>query len=160
MRKILTTSPHCLNAFKKNYAGLDGIDGIEHYVELLDRLIAEGRLIPAGAIAYTVTYHDPCYLGRHNGIYDAPRRILQSIPGITLVEMSNNRNRSLCCQGGGGGAWNDDLPPQGLGVLRVREAFDTGAGVIATACPYCIRQLNDAVEKLGVKDQNRCSGCG
>jgi len=153
VKKILTASPHCLNAFRNNYAGLNGSVDIAHYTELLSRLIAENRLRPIQAVNRTVTYHDPCYLGRHNGIYEAPRRVLQSIPGLTLVEMASNRENSLCCGGGGGGAWNEAPPGQRLGVLRVQEALTTGADVIATACPYCIRMLNDAVKELGVENQ-------
>jgi Fe-S oxidoreductase len=153
VEKILTTSPHCLNAFKNNYAELKGSVGSTHYTELLDRLVAEGRLKPILEAANKVTYHDPCYLGRHNSIYEAPRRILRSIPGLELVEMSNNRERSLCCGGGGGGAWSDDTLGQGFGVLRVKEALSTSAQVIATACPYCIRMLNDGVRQLGVENQ-------
>jgi len=153
VEKILTTSPHCLNAFKNNYDELKGSVVNEHYTELLDRLLAEGRLRPTLEVASTVTYHDPCYLGRHNSIYEAPRRVLKSIPGLRLVEMANNRESSLCCGGGGGGAWNDDLAQQGFGVLRIRQALNTGAEVIATACPYCIRMLNDGVRELGVKNQ-------
>jgi Fe-S oxidoreductase len=153
VEKILTTSPHCLNAFKNNYAELKGSVLNEHYTELLDRLLAEGRLRPTLEVASTVTYHDPCYLGRHNSIYEAPRRVLKSIPGLRLVEMANNRESSLCCGGGGGGAWNDDLAQQGFGVLRIRQALNTGAEVIATACPYCIRMLNDGVRELGVNNQ-------
>jgi Fe-S oxidoreductase len=153
VQKILTNSPHCLNAFKKNYKELHGAVGSEHYTELLDRLVADGRLKPVLEVDCIVTYHDPCYLGRHNGIYDAPRRILQRIPGLTLVEMPSHKERSLCCGGGGGGAWNSAPPDQRLDVLRIREALKTGADVIATACPYCIRMLNDAVNQLGVADQ-------
>jgi Fe-S oxidoreductase len=153
VQKILTTSPHCLNAFKNDYAELKGSVGSEHYTELLDHLIAEGRLKPTLEVTSTVTYHDPCYLGRHNGIYAAPRRVLQSIPGLTLVEMSSNREGSLCCGGGGGGAWNEVPLSENFGVLRVKQALATGAEVIATACPYCIRMLNDGVRKLGVENQ-------
>jgi len=153
VEKILTTSPHCLNAFKNNYAELKDSVSSEHYTELLDRVVKEGRLKPILEAASTVTYHDPCYLGRHNSIYEAPRRILQSIPGLELVEMPNNRKRSLCCGGGGGGAWSDDTLGQGFGVLRVKEALSTGAEVIATACPYCIRMLNDGVKELGAENQ-------
>ncbi|MBW2707314.1 MAG: 4Fe-4S dicluster domain-containing protein, partial [Deltaproteobacteria bacterium] len=153
VQKILTTSPHCHNAFKNDYDGLKGSVASEHYTELLDRLVTTGRLRPLLEVAGTVTYHDPCYLGRHNGIYEAPRRILQSIPGLTLIEMASNRESSLCCGGGGGGAWGEYPPSQRLGVLRVEEALSTGAEMIATACPYCIRMLNDAVRALGVGDQ-------
>lgn len=153
VKKILTTSPHCLDAFKHHYAELKGAVESEHYTELLDRLVAQGRLRPTLEVASTVTYHDPCYLGRHNGIYEAPRRLLQSIPGLTLIEMASNRENSLCCGGGGGGAWSEIPPKQRLGALRVEEALSTGAEVIATACPYCIRMLSEAVKQLHVQNQ-------
>jgi len=150
VKKILTVSPHCLNAFKNNYPDLKSLVISEHYTELLYRLIAAGRLRLSREVGYTVTYHDPCYLGRHGGIYEAPRRVLQSIPGLRLVEMFNSRENSVCCGGGGGGAWSDD---QRIGLARVTEAMGTGAEVIATACPYCIRMLNDAVRELGVQNK-------
>ncbi len=153
MQKILTTSPHCLNAFKNSYVALKGSITSEHYTELFDRLITNGRLKPTLEVAATVTYHDPCYLGRHNGIYEAPRRVLQSIPGLALIEMASNKESSLCCGGGGGGAWGDAPRGLRLGELRVKEALSTGAEVIATACPYCIRMLNDAVRSLRVADR-------
>jgi Fe-S oxidoreductase len=153
VQKILTTSPHCLNAFKHHYAELKGTVESEHYTELLQRLVEEGRLRPTHELAYTVTYHDPCYLGRHNGIYEAPRRLLQSVPGLTLIEMASNRENSLCCGGGGGGAWSDVHPKQRPGVRRIEEALATGAEVIATACPYCIRMLSEAVRQLGMEDR-------
>ena len=97
-----------------------------------------------------MTYHDPCYLGRHASIYEAPRRILEAIPGVTLIEMQNNRERSFCCGGGSGGPWKDSVGKESLGEIRIKEALGTGAGVIATACPYCIRMLNESIAKLGV----------
>ena len=152
VEKMLVTSPHCLNTFLKRYAGLQGRISIEHYTEFLDRCIADGRLIPAQEVACTVTYHDPCYLGRQNGIYQAPRRILKSIPGLELVEMENHMENSLCCGGGGGGAWrNNPATDRSFGMLRLEEALDTKAEVIATACPFCIRMLGDAVKQLGVE---------
>ena len=153
VKKILTTSPHCLNTFKNSDAGLIDTVAVEHYTELLDRLLAQGDLRPTLEVPATVTYHDPCYLGRHQGIYEAPRRVLMKIPGLTLVEMASHRENSLCCGGGGGGAWGDYPRNQRLNVLRVKEALGTGAEVIATACPYCIRMLNDAVRALGVGDR-------
>lgn len=153
VRQMLVTSPHCLNAFRRDYRDLNGAVASEHYTQVLDRLLAGGRLKPAKAVDCTVTYHDPCYLGRHNGIYDPPRRVLQSIPGLELVEMPRSREESLCCGGGGGGAWAEHPPEQRFAVLRVREALDTGAQVIATACPYCTLMLEDAVKVLGVEDR-------
>jgi len=153
VRNILASSPHCLNAFKTGYPGLNGRINTEHYVELLDRLVAKGRLIPAGELPITVTYHDPCFLGRHHDIYEAPRRILRRIPGITLVEMFNNREASQCCGGGGGGAWLNASDERDLAALRIHDALDTGAEVIATACPFCIRELHGAAKKLSVLDR-------
>jgi Fe-S oxidoreductase len=147
--KILTLSPHCLNSFRKDYEGLKKVDTV-HSTQLLDELIQKGTLKPVNRVDLKVTYHDPCYLGRHSSIYDAPRRILQSIPGVALIEMQNNRERSFCCGGGSGGPWKDRIGKESLGEVRVKEALGTGAEVIATACPYCIRQLNEAVAKLGV----------
>jgi Fe-S oxidoreductase len=150
--KILTLSPHCLNSFKRNYEGLKKIANI-HSTELLDELIQQGSIKPVNSLDLKVTYHDPCYLGRHSSIYDAPRRILASIPGVTLIEMQNNRERSFCCGGGSGGPWKDRIAKESLGEIRVKEALGTGAGVIATACPYCIRTLNESIAKLGVGNQ-------
>jgi Fe-S oxidoreductase len=147
--KILTTSPHCLNAFKKAYAGLEGV-GIEHYTELLDRLLAAGRLVPVQNLPLTVTYHDPCYLGRHNGIYEAPRHVLVSIPGLVTVEMTSSRQDSLCCGGGGANGWRTDPASRRFGRRRIDEALAIGAQVMATACPYCVRMLGDAAQRLGV----------
>ena len=149
---MLTVSPHCLNAFRNHYDSLSGV-AVEHYTELLDRLVDEGRLRPLGEAGQKVTYHDPCYLGRHNGIYEAPRRVLKSIPGLTLVEMRSNRESGMCCGGGGGGAWSDHPARDRFGVKRVEEALATGAEVLATACPFCIRMLQEAVEEL--KAENR-----
>jgi Fe-S oxidoreductase len=147
--RILTVSPHCLNSFKNNHNGLKNIANV-HYTGLLDKLIREGAIKPVHNLSLRVTYHDPCYLGRHSSIYEEPRRILESIPGITLFEMQNSRERSFCCGGGAGGPWKDSPGKESLGEIRIREAMGTGAEVVATACPYCIRTLNEAVAKLRV----------
>ncbi len=147
--KILTISPHCLNSFSKNYEGLKDI-AVVHSTELLDKLLREGAIKPVNKLDLKVTYHDPCYLGRHSSIYDAPRRILEVMPGVTLLEMQNSRERSFCCGGGSGGPWKNAAGKESFGEIRVKEAIDTGARVIATACPYCIRTLNESIAKLGV----------
>jgi Fe-S oxidoreductase len=95
-----------------------------------------------------VTYHDPCYLGRHNDVYDEPRKILESIPGLELVEMERNRKNSLCCGGGGGGMWMETPMEERFSVLRVKEALETKADYLATSCPYCISMLEDGVKTL------------
>jgi Fe-S oxidoreductase len=149
VNKILTTSPHCLNAFRNAYGGLKDV-GVEHYTELLDRLLAAGRLTPVRSAALTVAYHDPCYLGRHNGIYEAPRRVLLRIPGLVLVEMASHKENGLCCGGGGGNGWRTDPGRLRFGRRRIEEASAVGAQVLATACPYCLRMLADAAARGGL----------
>jgi Fe-S oxidoreductase len=147
------TSPHCLNALTKDYRKLNGTVSSEHYIQVLDRLILEGRLSPTRPLDHRVSFHDPCYLGRHNGIYEPPRRVLRSIPGIELLEMPRSREDSLCCGGGGGGLWSDYPVEERFAVLRVKEALDVGAEVIVTACPYCVLMLEDAVKVLNVEER-------
>jgi len=153
VESVLTTSPHCFDTFRKAYESMQANMEIEHYTVLLDRLVSKGDLTPRFELNSRVTFHDPCYLGRHNGIYDAPRRILRRIPGLSLVEMSDNRNNSLCCGGGGGGTFNDPSSNGRLAEQRIEQALGTGAGVIATACPYCTRMLQQAIMTLGVQDR-------
>ena len=153
VKKIVTTSPHCLAVFKNDYDNLN--DDVEkgHYVELIHKLVMDSTLKLTKDVNLKVTYHDPCYLGRHYGLYEEPRQVLQRIPGLELVEMENNRDQSLCCGGGGGGAFKNLSPEQSLGVLRVREAMNTGSDAIVTTCPYCVRVLNESLQKLGVQNK-------
>jgi Fe-S oxidoreductase len=147
--KILTTSPHCLHSFKNSYSKEHAMPVIEHYTELLDRLILNGILVPQFDVNATVTFHDPCYLGRYNGITEAPRRILNSITGIRLVEMRDNRDQSLCCGGGGGCAFMPNGFGNPLADIRIKQALEVQADIIATACPYCMRMLRQAIETRG-----------
>jgi Fe-S oxidoreductase len=152
--RLVTTSPHCFNTFKNEY-GLDGIE-VLHYTQLVAELIAEGRLSFSGAVDKKVTYHDPCFLGKQNHIFDEPRAILQAIPGVELVEMDRSRERSLCCEGGGGRMWAEGTNlEERLAFQRVQEAADTGAEVLAVACPFCLLTLEDAVKVQGLDEQLR-----
>ncbi len=156
--KIITTSPHCYHTFKNEYPELGGNFEVIHYTQYLAGLIREGRLKFTKEINKRVTYHDPCYLGRHNGIYDEPRLILESIPGLELVEMPNSGQNSLCCGGGGGRIWMETKKGERFSDLRVDQAIEVGASVLATACPYCIANFDDSVltsdkgEIIEVKD--------
>lgn len=145
VKKALVSSPHCLQVLSSDYTKDIPIQ-TAHHTQILQELIAAKKLIPRKTIEAKVTYHDPCYLGRYAGIYDAPRQVLQAIPGLELVEMERNRKLSLCCGGGGGGLWMDVPPEERFAVMRIREAQETGANIIATACPYCISMLEDAVK--------------
>ena len=153
VKKILVSSPHCLDTFKKEYdADLEPV----HAVELFARLLKDGKLKPGGDLGgLKVTYHDPCYLGRHNEVYDAPREVLAAIPGVELVEMPRNREVSFCCGGGGGKMWVEVEKGERLSDLRVVEAKNTGATVLATACPYCVNMLEDALKSQNLDEEMR-----
>ncbi len=151
VRRVIVSSPHCLDVINRDYATELPV-AATHYTQLLAKRIADGSLTPSQPFEHRVTYHDPCYLGRHSGEYEAPRAVLRSIPGLELVEMPRNRETSLCCGGGGGGLWMDVPKEQRFAVLRVREAKATGAEVIATACPYCTSMLEDAIKILDLED--------
>jgi Fe-S oxidoreductase len=150
-KKIITVSPHCLATFKQEY----GEDyEVIHFSELLADLIKSGKVTPTkDAGGLKVTYHDPCYLGRHSGIYDAPREVLNALPGVEFVEMDRIREQSMCCGGGGGGLWVERAKGERLSDLRIEEALSTGATVLATACPYCIAMLEDSVRTMNAEDK-------
>ncbi len=150
-RKMTAISPHCFNAFKNEY-GLEF--PVEHYTQVIARLIKEGKLELANEVNLKVTYHDPCFLGKVNGIFDEPREILEAIPGVELIEMDRVRERSLCCEGGGGRMWSEGTnAEERLSTERVEEALDTGAHVLAVACPFCLLTLEDAVKVGGHEDR-------
>ncbi|HET90053.1 MAG TPA: (Fe-S)-binding protein [Chloroflexi bacterium] len=152
--RMVTVSPHCFNTFKNEY-GLDGID-VLHYTQLVAALIEQGKLELANEVNKRVTYHDPCFLGKQNRVYDEPRAILQAIPGVELIEMDRNRERSLCCEGGGGRMWAEGTNlEERLAFQRVQEAADTGAEILAVACPFCLLTLEDAVKVRGLEEQLR-----
>ena len=150
VRGVVTTSPHCMNALRREYE-LEGLR-VLHYTELLAELIAQGRIFPRRELRQRVVYHDPCFLGKQNGVFEAPRDVLRGIPGLELLEFSRSRELSLCCEGGGGRMWVEGT---GQGPrnseLRVREAEAMGAEVIATACPFCLLNLEDAVKTTGLE---------
>jgi Fe-S oxidoreductase len=150
--RLVTTSPHCFNTFKSEYS-LDSME-VLHYTQLIAELIEQGRLEFTSEVNKAVTYHDPCFLGKQHHIFDEPRAILQSIPGVKLVEMDRSRERSLCCEGGGGRMWAEGTNlEERLAFQRVREAAETGAQILAVACPFCLLTLEDAVKVQGLDEQ-------
>jgi Fe-S oxidoreductase len=152
VKKIVTTSPHCYTTFKKEYPELEGNFEVLHYTQFLTELIDEGKLKLTGELNKKVTYHDPCYLGRHNGIYDEPRKILQSIPGLELIEMADSREDSLCCGGGGGRIWMETKKEERFADIRLEQAIETGADILAVACPYCLCNFKDSLRTLDKED--------
>jgi Fe-S oxidoreductase len=149
---IVTGDPHSFYSFTHEYPEQEKRLKVQHYSQFLNELMDKGKLKLSKNINKTVTYHDPCYLGRHSQIFEEPRKLIQRIPGITLVEMENVRADSDCCGMGGGRMWME--PPQGLlssqaiAERRVQQAFATGAEILVTACPFCNITLNDAVKTL------------
>ena len=160
IHKMVTTSPHCFNVFKNDYPK-NGMQ-VEHYTQLLSGLVdqdsgtARGHLSFTGSVDAKATYHDPCYLGKHNHIFEEPRKVLLSIPGLQLVEMDRSREKSLCCEGGGGRMWLEGTNPGvRLAQSRIKEALETGAEILATACPFCLLTLEEAVKHLNAEDKIR-----
>jgi Fe-S oxidoreductase len=151
VKKIITLSPHSYNAFKNYYPDKYGVF---HYTQILGDLISKGRLNLTAELNAKVTYHDPCFLGRHNSEYEAPRQVLNSIPGVELIEMERNRENSFCCGGGSGNFYTDFFGggENSPARIRVREAFKTGASILAVACPVCAIMLNEAVKAEGLEE--------
>ncbi len=144
VKKIIATSPHCYYTLTKEYPELGGEFEVIHYTQLLAGLLKEGKLAFSKPLNKKVTYHDPCYLGRHNDIYDEPRALIDAATGGNLVEMDRIRHESLCCGAGGGRLWMETKPEWRFSDLRIEEACKTGAPILATACPYCISMLEDS----------------
>ncbi|RAQ98074.1 (Fe-S)-binding protein [Thermogemmatispora tikiterensis] len=153
-RTIITACPHCFNTIKNEYPQLGGHYEVIHHSVFIDRLISEGRLqLPSGFDHRKLTYHDPCYVGRYNGVYDEPRRVLAVLNSNGVTEMRRNRNRSFCCGGGGGRAWMEERIGKRVNQTRVNEALETEAEVLAAACPFCIMMFEDGVK--GVEAEER-----
>jgi Fe-S oxidoreductase len=153
-RTIITACPHCFNTIKNEYPQLGGHYEVIHHSVFIDRLIKEGRLqLPASFDRRKLTYHDPCYIGRYNGVYEEPRRVLTVLNSNGVTEMRRNRNKSFCCGGGGGRAWMEEKIGKRVNQARVNEALETEAEVLAAACPFCITMFEDGVK--GVEAEER-----
>jgi Fe-S oxidoreductase len=151
-KEIITTDPHAYNAIKNEYPGLDISYPVRHYTEFLVERLDQLKPLLKREVKAKLTYHDPCYLGRANGVYDQPRALLEAIPGVELVEMSHNHMNSLCCGGGGGGMWLDGFQWEKshvrLSEWRVSEAIASGAEILAVACPYETPRFEDAAKTV------------
>ncbi len=154
VKKIVTACPHCFNSLKNDYPQLGGKFEVIHHSELLDNLIDDGKLKLKDANEQKkVTYHDSCYLGRYNNVYDAPRETVSKIGGIEIVEMERNRETAFCCGAGGGRMFLEETEGQRINENRAEEAIGTGAETIASACPFCMTMLTDGVKTLGKNEE-------
>jgi Fe-S oxidoreductase len=153
VKKIITTSPHCYYTYTQEYPEFGGEFEVVHYTQLLADLIEQGKIKLSKTLDKKVTYHDPCYLGRHSEVYEEPRALIKAATGDNLVEMERSRNKSLCCGAGGGRLWMETPPEWRFSDLRIHEAIETGATILATACPYCVSMLEDSRKTVNKEDE-------
>jgi Fe-S oxidoreductase len=153
VKKIIVSSPHCYHTFKNEYPEFMVNFEVQHVNQYLFDLISEGRLTLTGEFDKTVTYHDPCYLGRHNDVYDEPRNLLRRVNKLKLTEMEDYGKSSLCCGGGGGRIWMDTPQEERFSDIRLKQAKAAGAKVLATSCPYCITNFEESRLNLELEDE-------
>ena len=154
VKKIVTACPHTFNTLKNEYPDF-GLEGVEvlHHTQLLSQLVREGRLVPRQRVEERIVYHDSCYLGRYNGVYDAPRDILRAIPGVELVEMRRNRENAMCCGAGGGRMWMEETAGKRVNRIRTEQALEVSPTIISSACPYCLTMMDDGTKALEVEEK-------
>ena len=158
VKKIVTACPHCFNTLKNEYKDMGGEYEVFHHSQFIAHLISEGKLKPQKEMNETITFHDSCYLGRWNNVYEQPRSVLTSIPKVNLVEMRQNHDQGLCCGAGGGRMWMEEHHGSRINVTRSEQAIETKASTVATSCPFCITMISDGMktkdmaDKIQVKD--------
>ncbi|MCD1159337.1 (Fe-S)-binding protein [Peribacillus frigoritolerans] len=151
VKKIVTIDPHAYNTFKNEYPDFGFEAEVYHHTELLAELVKEGRLVPKNEVNETITFHDSCYLGRYNEVYDPPREILKSIPGVKLIEMERSRDTAMCCGAGGGRMWMEEDTGTRVNVARTEQAIATKSSTISSGCPYCLTMLSDGTKAMEVE---------
>jgi Fe-S oxidoreductase len=152
VKKILTMCPHCLNTLKNEYPQFGGNYEVIHYTQFIADALRSGRLKLTKAMEQVITYHDSCYLGRGNQVFEAPRKILHAIPGLKLVEMEKHSERSFCCGAGGGRMWMEEKIGTRINQMRTEQAAQTKARYVGTACPYCLTMMGDGIKEKGLQD--------
>ncbi|MGG1397011.1 4Fe-4S dicluster domain-containing protein [Bacillus salipaludis] len=153
VKKIVTIDPHAYNIFKNEYPDFGLTAEVYHHTEVLYELVRDGRLVPKHSVEETITFHDSCYLGRYNDVYDPPREILKTIPGVKLMEMERNREKAMCCGAGGGLMWMEEETGNRINVARTEQALETNSTVISSACPYCLTMISDGTKAKEVEEK-------
>jgi Fe-S oxidoreductase len=144
-KTIVASCPHCFNTIANEYPQLGGNYEVVHHTQLLARLVEQGKITPVNAIEEKITYHDPCFLGRHNKVFTPPREIMETVPGVQTQEMHRCKNRGFCCGAGGARMWMEERIGKRINTERIDEALGTDPDTISTGCPYCLVMLGDAV---------------
>jgi Fe-S oxidoreductase len=153
IQKVITSCPHCYHTIKNEYPTYGGEFEVVHYSQLVADLILQGKLKLTNGLNSTLTYQDPCYLGRYNGVYLEPRRILQAIPNTEFAEMERSRSAGFCCGGGGGHMWiEEERGTTKINQMRIGDVLETGAETVVTACPYCLQMFEEGIEYKEIKD--------
>ena len=155
VQRVITNCPHCFNTFKNEYPQFDGNFEVLHHTEFLAQALQTGTLKATHAVSSDVTYHDSCYLGRLNGVYDAPRQILDFVPGVNVTEMKRNMSRGLCCGAGGGNMWQEEVGARRVNHVRTEEAVETGATSVISNCPFCIQMFEDGIPAVQPQEEGR-----
>jgi Fe-S oxidoreductase len=153
VKQIVTACPHCFNTIKNEYKDFGGEYQVFHHSQFIAKLISEGRVKPTKPIEETITFHDSCYLGRWNNIYEQPRAVLNALPAARTVEMKANHDQSMCCGAGGGRMWMEEKIGKRVNVTRTEQALETHAGVVASSCPFCMTMLTDGVKTKEMQDK-------
>jgi Fe-S oxidoreductase len=151
VKRIVTICPHGYNTLKNEYPQFGGDFEVIHHTEFIAELIREGKLKPVRTVDKKVTYHDPCYLGRYNDVYQAPRTILSSIPGLNFIELERSRRESFCCGGGGGHMWLEENVGTRINIMRIQDVIEAEVDILATACPFCLQMMEEGVKRKHVE---------
>jgi Fe-S oxidoreductase len=155
VKKIVTICPHCFNNMKNEYPHLGGDFDVVHYSVFVADLIAQGKIRPVVSLDTSLAYHDSCYLGRHNGVYDAPRQIALAIPGLKLVEMERRRERGFCCGAGGGHMWLEESQGRRVNHVRTEQFLETEAQTLGVSCPFCLQMFEEGIQSKDLRDSKQ-----
>ena len=156
VRKIVTICPHCFNTMKNEYPQFGGNFEVLHYSQFVAQLITKGSIKPVKMMDVTMAYHDSCFLGRHNGVYDEPRNVAKAIPGLKLVEMGPRcRERGFCCGAGGGHMWIEESQGSRVNHARTDQFLETEADTVGVSCPFCAQMMDEGIQSKGLADEKK-----